>query len=122
MSTHPLNLALRFLLELLTLVAVGAWGARQSDSGWRYLLMIGLPLILAAAWGTFAVPDDPSRSGQAPVVTPGMVRLVLEALFFASGVAAVFALGYPKAGWLFGLVIGVHYLASYDRIQWLWSQ
>ena len=66
MGSHPINLAFRFLLELAALVASGFWGWRQSDGGFRYILAIGIPVFLAVVWGTFAVPNDPSRSGKSP--------------------------------------------------------
>jgi hypothetical protein len=71
MGSHPLNLALRFLLEIGALVAIGYWGFSEHTGMWRFLLSIGLLMIAAIAWGTFAVPGDPSRSGKAPVPIPG---------------------------------------------------
>ena len=78
MSAHPINLAFPFLLELLASVAVGFRGWNQSDSWIRFAWRIGLPMTLAAIWGIFAVPNDPSRSGSAPVAIPGIYRLILE--------------------------------------------
>jgi len=119
MASHPLNLALRFLLEIAALVAFGYWGWTQGAGVLRWLLGIGLPLIAAAAWGTFNVPDDPSRSGRAPVRVPGLVRLALEVVFFGLAVWAVFAVGQPRWAWmLIGLLL-VHYAKSYDRLIWL---
>ena len=122
MGTHPINLALRFLLELAALVAAGAWAWRQGEGWSRYLWAIGLPLLLAAAWGTFAVPDDPSRSGAAPVPVSGILRLALELAFFAFGSWALYASGYSRLGWLFGILVVGHYALSYDRILWLLKQ
>lgn len=77
-GAHPINLALRFALELSALAALGAWGWGRG-SGWTAAaLAIGLPLAAAVVWGTFAVIGDPSRSGKAPVPVPGPVRLALE--------------------------------------------
>ena len=78
MASHPLNLALRFLLEIAAMVAIGYWGFSQHTGIWRFLIGFGLPVIAAAIWGTFAVPDDPSRSGRAPVPIPGVLHLVFE--------------------------------------------
>ena len=83
MGTHPINLAVRFLLEMAALISLGVWGWKVGDSWTRYILAIGIPLILAVGWGTFAVPDDPSRSGSAPVPVPGIIRLLLELGFFS---------------------------------------
>ena len=122
MSTHPINLAVRFLLELAALAAVGVWGWKQSDSWPRFIWAIGLPLLLAAAWGTFAVPDDPSRSGGAPVPTSGMVRLALELAFFGLATWALYATGYTRLSLVFGGLVVVHYALSHDRIVWLLAQ
>jgi hypothetical protein len=74
MGSHPLNLALCFLLEIAALVAIGCWGLDQHSGIWHFIVGVGAPLIAAALWGTFAVPDDPSRSGKAPVPIPGVLR------------------------------------------------
>ena len=67
MGSHPINLALRFLLELSALFAMGVWGWRYSEGWLRFVLALSIPIIAAVLWGTFAVPDDPSRSGGAPI-------------------------------------------------------
>lgn len=118
MSQNPLNLAIRFLLEILALVAIGAWARAQFPGFPGLLLMILLPLLAASAWGVFNVKGDPSRSGKAPVPVPGAVRLLLEFAFFGSATWALFRLN-PTYGWIFGAVALAHYLLSYDRIRWL---
>ena len=60
MGSHPLNLTLRFLLELAALIGFGYWGWGAAAGPLRWLLALGLPLLAAVLWGTFAVPDDPS--------------------------------------------------------------
>jgi hypothetical protein len=123
MSSHPLNLLIRFLLEIVALVSGGVWGWKQSDGGWpRFALAIGIPMVLAALWGTFAVPDDPSRSGAAPIVTPGIIRLLLELMIFTFSIWSLYDLGLSKASLTFMLVVIVHYIISYDRVLWLISQ
>ena len=47
MGSNPINLTLRFILELVALFMAGYWAKEQNDSWQRYILMIGLPLILA---------------------------------------------------------------------------
>ena len=125
MGSHPLNLIIRFLLELAALVALGAWGWQQgSDANtWLgYVLALGLPIISATVWGVFNVPNDPSRSGNAPVVIPGLIRLALELAFFALATWALYDLDYTRLTWLLGVVVTFHYLISYDRICWLIKQ
>jgi hypothetical protein len=122
MGSHPLNLTVRFILELSALFAIGSWGWRQSTGAVRVLLAIGLPVFAAILWGTFAVPDDPSRSGNAPVPIPGFIRLLLEWLVFGSAAWAVFHMGYGRLSLIFAGSVIVHYAVSYDRILWLFSQ
>lgn len=119
MGSHPINLFVRFLLELVALMAFGIWGWKQTDGMASLLLAIGLPLLMAAIWGVFAVPNDPSRSGKAPIVTPGVIRLLLELVFFAFSVWCFKDLGLTRISSIYGIIVVIHYIASYDRIQWL---
>ena len=112
----------RFLLEITALVAAGMWGWKQSDSWLRFLLALGIPILLAAIWGIFAVPDDPSRSGQAPVAVAGIIRLAIELAFFGIATWSFADLSYQRTAWIFGLVVATHYILSYDRIGWLLNQ
>jgi hypothetical protein len=118
MSQSPLNLTIRFLLEILALVALGAWAKAQFPGVLGFGLMILLPLLAASAWGTFNVKGDPSRSGKAPVPVSGIIRLLLELVFFGSATWALFRLN-PTYGWIFGFITLLHYILSYDRILWL---
>ena len=122
MGSHPVNLALRFILEIAGLVALGWWGWNQGEGILRFVLAFGIPILAAVLWGTFAVPDDPSRSGKAPVQVPGIVRLLLELAFFVSATWSLFAVGAATLGWIYGIAVLIHYLASYDRILWLVRQ
>lgn len=119
MAYHPLNLAVRFLLEIGALVAIGYWGFDQHSGIWRFLLGLGLPLVAAAAWGVFAVPGDRSRSGSAPVPVPGWVRLFLELAFFGLAAWALYDTGRPLLALILAGVTAVHYAVSYDRVAWL---
>ena len=121
MGAHPLNLAIRFLLELTALASAGYWGWKTGDGFMRLILAIGIPLVLAVIWGTFNVPGDPSRSGQAPVVTPGMVRLLIEFAVLGFGAWTMYQAISPKAAVVYGVVEILHYAVSYDRIAWLLS-
>lgn len=121
MGTHPINLTIRFILELSTLVAVGFWGWKQSESWPKFLFAFGLPILLMAIWGAFAVPNDPSRSGSAPFITPGVVRLVLELLFFAAGIWALKDNHATNLSLLMTIIVVLHYAFSYDRILWLFE-
>jgi len=119
MGSHPINLIFRFILELCALIAIGIWGWEQSDGLFRFVLSIGIPIILAAIWGVFAVPDDPSRSGAAPVIVSGIVRLAIELAIFSFAIWALQDVCYLKLSWIFGIIVAFHYFISYDRITWL---
>ena len=116
MNAHPLNLAVCFLLEIAILLALGAWGWQRAEGWPRWLLAIGLPLVAAAAWGVFRVPNDP---GPAPVAVPGLVRLLFELALFGLAIWALFHMKYYRLGWVMAVVSLAHYLVSYDRVVWL---
>lgn len=119
MSKNPINLAFRFFLELAALIAMGYWGW-QTGQGWqRWALMLGVPLIAAALWGTFRVDNDP---GRAPVRVPGFLRLALELVYFGFATWALYDTAALVWSLLLGLAVIVHYLISYDRILWLLRQ
>ncbi|MFC1483828.1 YrdB family protein [Candidatus Neomarinimicrobiota bacterium] len=119
MAYHPLNQALRFLLELSALAALCVWGWHPGDSLHHWLLMLVVPALAAVIWGVFAVPGDPSRSGKAPVPVPGPIRLALELAIFASAISALFQVGAPQLGWAMSVLVLLHHALSYDRILWL---
>lgn len=119
MGSHPVNLGFRFILEIAAYLAMGYWGWTQHEGIWRYVWAVGLPLGWAILWGVFAVPEDPSRSGKAPVPVPGWARLVLEFAYFATAVWALFAADQNQLGLVFGVLVLIHYALSYDRILWL---
>ena len=119
MGFHPLNLDLRFILEVAALYSIGFWGWRQTDSWFRFVLAIGIPIVLAIIWGIFAVPDDRTRSGAAPVPTPGFVRLLIELGLFTFATWSLSNTGLTTLAWVLAIVTVFHYLISYDRIKWL---
>ena len=110
------------MLEIAALVSLGYWGW-QIGEGWvSYLLVVVAPILAALAWGTFAVPGDPSRSGKAPVPVPGVVRLILELLIFGLACWSLFESGLMTQGRIFCVVVILRYAVSYDRILWLSAQ
>ena len=119
MASHPLNLALRFLLELAALFSLGYWGWTQHEGILRLLLGLGLPLVAAVLWGTFRVPGDP---GDAPVAVTGILRLILEVIVLGSGVWALYASGQTTPALIFAALLLFHYAISYDRMIWLVNQ
>ena len=61
MSQNPINLGVRFLLELAALAALGFWGWTQHTGVLRYLLAIVLPLFAAFMWERSACLRMPAR-------------------------------------------------------------
>lgn len=119
MGYHPLNLALRFALEVIALIALGAWGWTQFEGGPRIGLAIGLPLIAAGIWGTFRTPGDRSSSGGAPVAVPGFLRLLIELTLFGIAAWAVSDVGRSGLALALTAIVILHYALSYDRLAWL---
>ena len=122
MVSNPVNLTIRFLLELAALAATSIWGWKQGDGLLQYILAIGIPVIAASIWGTFAVPDDPSRSGNAPVPIPGIIRLIIELAIFGFAIWMLYDTGYSRLSLIMGIIVALHNIVSYDRIQWLVSK
>jgi hypothetical protein len=107
LKMNPINLGLRFVLELAALATLAVWGRTQGAGATGLVWMIGVPGVAVAAWGAFAVPGDPSRSDRGFVSMPGWVRLLLWDLTRVDLVAAL------------GTVTIVHYGLSYQRLRWL---
>jgi hypothetical protein len=119
MSTHPLNLALRFILELSALFALGYRGWTRHEGILRVVLAFAVPLAAAVLWGVFSTPGDRSRSGNAVVPTPGALRLVMELLFFAAAAWSLYVADLRTLAFVFAGAVVLHYGLSYDRIAWL---
>jgi hypothetical protein len=116
MSNHPLNLALRFALELAMLFAFAYWGWTQHEGVWRILWGAGMPLVASAIWGVFRTRGD---HGKGLLDVPGPVRLLTEWALFALAVALYGTAGRYAAASIMGLLVILHYMASYDRVAWL---
>jgi len=112
MNTNPINLAVRFLLEIAMLIILGYWGWHLSPGWTQYVAALGLPIIAATLWGVFRIPNDPKP---APVEVPGIVRLLLEWVLFGSAVLALFNLGYFTLSLAMAITVKLHYIISYDR-------
>ena len=121
MANNPINLALRFVLELYALYAMGYWSWHRFEGWLRILPVILVPLTAAVIWGAFRVPSESPR-GHASVPVPGMIRLLIEAGFFGFAVWGLFSAGATQAGTIFGIVLLIHYVLSYDRLITLLSR
>lgn len=113
------NLGLRFGLEVVALVALGAAAWTHAPGPWRWPAAAVVPLAAAAAWATFNVIDDPSRSGAAPVEVPGAIRLALELAILGAGAVGLAVAGRSDLAGITAVAIAVHYASSWPRIGWL---
>ena len=79
------NVVLRFLLELCVLAALANWGATISlRLPARIAIAVGLPLVVAVVWALLFSPG--ARIDLGPPL-----RLAVELVIFAGGVAALLA-------------------------------
>lgn len=113
------NLALRFGLELAALagLAAGAWSGIDGTIKWA--AVAGAPVAGAAIWGVFNVPNDPSRSGGAPIVVPGLTRLGIGLLIFGGGAFGIVVAGQWEVALGFLAMVVLHYVLAWDRVRWL---
>jgi hypothetical protein len=119
MSSHPVNLGLRFLLEIAALISLGIWGWQKGEGWVRFILAVGIPIVAATLWATFRVPNDP---GTAPVAIPGILRLMFELALFALATWALYDSKLTVLAWILGVVTMLHYISSYDRVLWIIKQ
>ena len=88
-ALKPLNLGLRFVLELCMLVALGIWGFSEN-----IVLGIAAPLAAAVVWGLWIAPKATRRLRDP-------VRLALELLLFGAAGVALAAADHPLAAAVF---------------------
>lgn len=96
-----LNLAIRFLLELCMLAAVGYWGFRTQSGVMKIILGIGLPVLLVVIWSLFVAPKSfyPLH---------GIAHIVLSLVLLGSGAVALFVSGQVTLGWIYAILLVVN--------------
>ena len=105
------NLALRFLLELCVLGALGYWGFTTGNTTIaKIALGVGAPLVAAVVWAVFVSP-------RASVQLPGLVVLVLQVLVFGCAAAALVATGHRPLALVFVVTVVINALLMY-----VWGQ
>jgi hypothetical protein len=105
------NLALRFLLELCALGALGYWGFKTGNAViTKIVLGVGVPLVAAVVWGTFVSP-------QAPVQLPGLLVLILQVLVFGSAAASLVVTGHRTLALVFVVIVVINAILIY-----VWGQ
>jgi hypothetical protein len=105
------NLALRFLLELAALGALGYWGYQTGTGSLsRIALAIGAPLLAAVIWGLFVAP-------KATFATHGALRLGLQLLVFGAAALALADAGQATLAIMFGAIA-----AANAALMAVWNQ
>ncbi|HEY4327269.1 MAG TPA: YrdB family protein [Mucilaginibacter sp.] len=112
MNKNPINLGVRFLLEIAMLISLGFWGWHFSEHWVKYIATLSLPVAAAVLWGVFRIQNDPKP---APVEIPGMLRLLLEFGLFGFAVWALYDLGHAQLSIAMAVIVILHYAVSYDR-------
>lgn len=72
-------------------------------------MTLGLPVLVAAVWGIFRVPNDP---GKALVAIPAVLRLILEIAVFALAALCLYAAGQRDAALALAVIVIVQYVIS----------
>lgn len=97
MALRGANLALRFLLELCGLAALGYWGWTTGSGVTRWLLAGAAVGAMAVVWGLFLAPKR-------RIDLPAPLRLAIEFLVFATAAAALAATGHTVLAIAFAAV------------------
>ncbi|PJN56345.1 hypothetical protein PAEVO_30680 [Paenibacillus sp. GM2FR] len=99
-----LNLALRFILELILLFSIGYWGFHYGSGLMAQVALgIGLPLLAAVIWGMTISP-------KARIKLPLAVVLLIEFLIFTTAVACQVSSGFITFAIVFAFVALVNRL------------
>jgi hypothetical protein len=111
-----LDRTLRSLLVVTTIAAYGYWGWVAHDGWTRLVWSVGSMIVAATVWDSLRVRGDGVRP---TVAVPGWVRLIVEAAYFTGAVASLAAAGLPELGFIYLLLIGIHYASTHERVVWL---
>jgi hypothetical protein len=89
----------------------------------RHVLAVIVALAcVMTLWGVFAVPGDPSRSGNAPIPVSGVIRLGLELIILLGGACAFYWADHTYAAYTLAGSVILHYASSGERVAWLLQQ
>lgn len=96
---QSLNLAVRFLLEICALTALGYWGFKTGNGTFLKIgLGIGTPLLAAIIWGMFVSPKATYKLG-----VPG--ELFIEVLVLGGAGLALYFAGKSSLAFTFIIVV-----------------
>jgi hypothetical protein len=97
MALRGANLAVRFLLELCALAALGYWGWTSRSGATRWLLVVAAVGAMAVVWGLFLAPKR-----RIDLAKP--LRLAIEFVVFGAAAAALAATGHTALAIAFAVV------------------
>jgi Protein of unknown function (DUF2568) len=95
------NLALKFLLELAMLAALGVWGASVGTGAVSVIAALAAPAAAIVLWAIFAAPRSNHRLQTA-------ARVPFELTLFGLAAAALAAAGYWIAAVVFAVLVLVN--------------
>lgn len=107
-----INTAIAFFLELAMLIAFGYWGFHGEKSTWlKWLLGIGIPLIVIVAWGFWMAPRSEYRLGLLPGV-------IVSSILFLLAAAALYQTGQTTLATIMAVITIVHEILVLLWRQW----
>src|SRR5947209_8303659 len=97
-----LNLALRFLLEVCAVAAVGYWGFHTGQGTLAKLVLgLGGSLLVIVVWAAFVAP-------KAAVSLPQAMRFLLGLVVLLAAATALVAAGQSTLGIVFAILIVIN--------------
>ncbi len=101
------NLALRFLLELCALYALGYWGFQNGNGTiMKCVWGIFIPLLIAIVWGIFGSP-------KAPIQLPKTFHFLLELGIFGLPAIALYIADKPILACIYLLLVVINRILMY---------
>jgi hypothetical protein len=96
---QSVNLAIRFLLEVFALWAVGYWGFKVGEGAvGKWLLGLGAPILIAIAWATLGSPKSLIKLSTS-------AHFFVELLLFSLPAFALYAAGKGTLATLYAVVV-----------------
>jgi hypothetical protein len=108
---QSINLALRFVLELFALGAVGYWGFQVGKDGpLRWLMALGAPALLAIIWAVFGSP-------KAVVKLSMPLHFFVEVLTFGLPALALYLVGKQQIAIIYIILVIIN-----RGLMFVWNQ
>lgn len=108
---RPMNLGLKFLLELAAIASLAVWGWQVGSPAVGVVMAVVAPVAGMVVWGLFAAPKATRR-------LPTLWRVPLELGIFLLSVLALAAAGHPLLAALLLAAIVVNTVGLAAFRQW----